>query len=274
MSEEIFELELAGGRSLQRYRAMRPEVEEMPWGTLAPEVASLPPELVADAQRAWTGAAFQEFRTAAACSSTLTALLQARAPVDLIAFASRFPLDEMVHVELCSRVAAELGGAISISYDPEDLVTPLGEGEGPLMRAAHQVVAYFCVGEALSIPLLHGTWKAAKFPLTSAVLERIVRDEADHGQFGWAFLDWATPHLTDSDRAALALTASRAIEGVRRNWAAIRAELDVGARSDDPRHTSDLGWMRSEDYLSLAERSLVRSVLAPLQERGITPPVR
>jgi hypothetical protein len=214
------------------------------------------------ARKAWTSAAFQEFRTAAACAATLRSLLEARAPVDLIAFASRFPLDEMVHVELCSRVAAEFGGPVGLTYDPGDLAVDFGVAD-PLLRAAHEVVAYFCVGEALSIPLLHGTWKAATHPLTRAVLERIVRDEADHGQFGWAFLDWAAPHLTDADRAALGVTADRAVAGVRRNWDAVRAQAPVAG------HTSDLGWMGSEAYLTLAQRSLERLVLAPLQERGI-----
>ena len=48
----------------------------------------------------------------------------------------------------------------------------------PLLRATDCVVRYFCVGEALSIPLLHGTWQAAKHPLVRGVLGTIVRDDA------------------------------------------------------------------------------------------------
>ena len=33
MNGELFELELLGGTTEQRFRRMRPEVEAMPWGT-------------------------------------------------------------------------------------------------------------------------------------------------------------------------------------------------------------------------------------------------
>ena len=262
MDEELFELELVGGALERRYRAMRPEVEAMPWGTL--ETGDAPPEQLEAARQAWTGAAFQEHRTGAACAATLRSLIEARAPIDLVSVATRFPLDEMVHVELCARIAMELGGAVAWSYRPDEVVAPVGEGEEPLLKAAHQVVAFFCVGEALSIPLLHGTWKACRQPLTRAVLKRIVQDEADHGTFGWAFLDWALPHLGDDDREALAATAASAIEGVKHNWASLRARPPV-----DERWAHDLGWMQTDAYLALAERSLRTHVVEPLRARGV-----
>lgn len=262
MNEELFELELIGGTIEREYRRKRPEVEAMPWGTIDP--TAYPPELVTAARKSWTGAAFQEYRTGAACAATLQSLIEARAPLDLIALASRFPLDEMVHVELCSRLAMEFGGGAALAYEPDTLVSDIGAGEEPLMRASHQVVAYFCVGEALSIPLLHGTWKACTHPLTRAVLKRIVQDEADHGTFGWAYLDWVLPHLEPRDLDALTHTAELAIAGVRANWQAIR-ERPVGTA----RHVNDLGWMQTDAYLDLAARSLERQVMKPLRDHGI-----
>ncbi|TNE88369.1 MAG: hypothetical protein EP330_14900 [Deltaproteobacteria bacterium] len=262
MTEELFELELVGGSIEKAYRQMRPEVEAMPWGTLDPR--EYPEELIRAARKSWTGAAFQEHRTGAACAATLQSLIEARAPLDLIALASRFPLDEMVHVELCSRIAMEFGGGAELTYEPDAMVAKIGHGEEPLMKAAHQVVAFFCVGEALSIPLLHGTWKACTHPLTRAVLKRIVTDEADHGTFGWAFLDWVLPHLEPDDFEALGATADLAIAGVLANWEAIRRRPPA---SDA--HVHDLGWMQTDAYLELAERSLQRQVMRPLSDRGI-----
>lgn len=262
MTEELFELELVGGAIERRYRAMRPEVESMPWGTLRP--ADHPKPLVDAARLSWTGAAFQEHRTGAACAATLQSLIEARAPLDLIAVASRFPLDEMVHVELCSRVAMEFGGAVELTYEPDRMVATVGQGEEPLLKASHQVVAFFCVGEALSIPLLHGTWKSCTHPLTRAVLKRIVQDESEHGTFGWSYLDWVLPHLSPSDRDALRATARLAIAGVKLNWAAIRARPPVSEEQ-----AGDLGWMQTGAYLALAEQSLQTHVIEPLAARGI-----
>jgi len=262
MSEELFELELLGGAVEQAYREQRPEVLTMPWGTIDPSL--YPPELVLAAQESWTGAAFQEHRTGAACAATLQSLIEARAPVDLIALASRFPLDEMVHVELCSRLAMEFGGGASITYEPDAMVATVGQGQAPLLRASHQVVAFFCVGEALSIPLLHGAWQACTHPLTKAVLKRIVQDEADHGTFGWLYLDWALQHLEPQDLVALGQTADLAIDGVLLNWDAIRARPKAARE-----HVHDLGWMQTDAYLDLAASSLDRYVLKPLAARGV-----
>ncbi len=262
MAAEVFELEMFGGAFERRYRRMRPEVEQMPWGTLDP-TAYTKTELIA-ARKAWTGAAFQEHRTGVACAAALKALMEARAPLDLVALAARFPLDELVHVELCARMAMELGGGTEIIHDPDRLVAAATAGNSPLMRAAELVVRFFCVGEAVSIPLLRATWKIAKHPLPKAVLGRIVKDEAAHGAFGFAFLDWALDDLDERDRKQLAGVADQAIDALVMNWEDLRRRNKSEMLDDHP-----LGWMGTDDYLELATRSLRKHVMAPLIERGL-----
>ncbi|OJT18083.1 hypothetical protein BO221_42080 [Archangium sp. Cb G35] len=261
--EELFELGMLGGNVERRYRKLRPEVEALPWGTLRPE--AFPEHLVLAARRAWTEAAFQEHRTAAACTATLQGLIAARAPLDLIAMACRFPLDEMVHVELCARLASELGGGIPLLHDPLGMIPPPRPGRA-LAQAAELVVRYFCVGEAISIPLLRGTWHAATHPLVKAVLGRIVKDEAAHGQFGWMFLDWALPMLEEDEREVLREAAGKTIAVIRENQARIAAQGE-----GEPSAIHALGWMRSRAYLELARKSMETEVLAPLRARGLEP---
>ncbi|MCA9596873.1 MAG: ferritin-like domain-containing protein [Myxococcales bacterium] len=260
---ELFELSLFGEGIERRYRKMRPEVEAMPWGTLDTSVFSEKALILARKQ--WTGAAFQEHRTGIACAATLRGLLECRAPLDLIAMASRFPLDELVHVELCARMAMELGGGTEIMHDPDEMIVDAPAELSPLMRAADMIVRFFCVGEALSIPLLRGTWKAAQHPLPRAVLGRIVKDEAAHGTFGFAFLDWALPDLTEADLTHLGRAADRTILAVQRQWKDIEARR---ALDDEPAKDA-LGWMRSDAYLALAQRSMEERVRTPLRARGI-----
>jgi hypothetical protein len=263
-SGELVELVMLGGPTERRYRKLRPEVLGLPWGTLDPSPYA--PELVLEARKSWTLAAYQEHRTGAACADTIQAMIVARVPVDLIAVATRFPLDEMVHVELCARLAEELGGGTEVVFDPAHLIPSPPHDLPPLLRAADCVVRYFCVGEALSIPLLHGTWQAASHPLVRGVLGRIVRDEAAHGVFGWTFLDWAGDELSADDRAHLAVSAGRTIDALTSSWKTIRArpEADVDA-------VNALGWMETDAYMALARRSLETRVLAPLRARGIDP---
>jgi hypothetical protein len=265
MSGEPFELFMCGGATEKRYRKMRPDVEALPWGTLDP--SRFPPDLALAARKSWTLAAYQEHRTGAACAETLQALIVARAPVDLIAVATRFPLDEMVHVEMCARLAEELGGGTHVEHDPTHLIPSPNIELPPLLRVSDCVVRYFCVGEALSIPLLHGTWQAARHPLVKGVLGRIVRDEAAHGSFGWTFLDWVEGELSKDDRQHLARVAGRTIDALTDSWKSIggRPEANV-----DDIHA--LGWMETDAYLALARRSLQSRVLEPLRARGIDPP--
>jgi hypothetical protein len=259
---ELFELELLGGATERRYRRMRPEVEGMPWGTL--DLSGVDQGALITARQAWTGAAYQEHRTGVACALTLRALIEARAPLDLIALASRFPLDEMVHVELCARMAMELGGGTEIIHDPKAMVLDLDPDARPLMQAAEGAVRFFCVGEAISIPLLRATWHVARHPLPRAVMGRIVKDEAAHGTFGFTFLDWALPQLSADDRVRLGASADLAIDFLKIQWEETRKNRR------QPTHDGDiLGWMRTDDYLALAERSLRRLVIAPLLARGI-----
>jgi len=262
---ELFELELLGGATERRYRKMRPEVEAMPWGTMDLSAAS-EADLVA-ARRAWTGAAYQEHRTGVACVATLRALLEARAPIDLVAVCSRFPLDEMVHVELCSRMAMECGGGTEIVYDPDAVIMDAARDIDPLRRACELAVRFFCVGEAISIPLLRATWHHSRHRLPREVLGRIVKDEAAHGVFGFTVLDWAADRLTDEDRAHLAGMADLGIDFLYRQWD------DLAKRPKSKPNDGDvLQWMQTDDYLDLAYRSLERDVLAPLRARAI--PVR
>jgi hypothetical protein len=258
---EAFELSLFGGAVERRYRKLRPEVERLAWGTLRPE--RHPPKIVAAAKELWTEAAFQEHRTGMACAATLRALIAARAPLDLIALASRFPLDELAHTELCARLANELGGAVRIMHDPHALIAEPSADLPVLLQAADLVVRNFCIGEALSIPLLRGSWHAAKNPLVKQVLGVIVKDEAAHGQFGWMFLDWADDRLNAEARAHLGRVAHQAITAVTDRWKSIKPQPEADAEA--------LGWMESVSYVELARRSLQTHVLAPLRERGIDP---
>lgn len=262
MNGELFELELLGGTTEQRFRRMRPEVEAMPWGTL--QLSQVSEEQRITARKAWTGSAYQEHRTGAACALTLQSLIEARAPLDLIGVASRFPLDEMVHVELCARMAMEFGGGTEIIHDPKAMVVGCDGTLSPLMQAADMVVRFFCVGEAISIPLLRATWHVAKHPLPKAVLGRIVKDEAAHGVFGFTFLDWACERFSAEEKARLGVSADLAIRFLYSQW------VDLHARRNEPRLADDvLGWMQTDDYLKLAFRSMQSLVIDPLEARGI-----
>ena len=170
----------------------------------------------------------------------------------------------MVHVELCARMAMELGGGTELRYADSAICADANPALSPLLRATELVVRFFCVGEALSIPLLHATWRRATHPLARAVLGRIVKDEAAHGIFGWTFLDWALPHLDADGVAFVRRTAEAAIGEIRRLWDNLARRPRSPASDGHP-----LGWLGSHAYLEIAERALRTRVVAPFAARGI-----
>src|SRR6185295_8595126 len=97
-------------------------------------------------------------------------------------------------------VAVALGGAVPLEVDLTKLVRPPVSSD-PLMQAAERIVRTCCVGEALTVPMLDESRRNAGSKTVEAVITRILKDESQHAQLGWWFLDWA--ELDDAQRLAL-----------------------------------------------------------------------
>jgi hypothetical protein len=267
-----FELEWLGGAAERHFRKVRPGIDELPWGTLDP--GAYPPVLVDRARLSWTEGAWREYCTAAAFAEVQHALLACAAPVDLVGMAGDFVADEMLHVELNARMAMELGGGAPLLADFDRLTPPIAPDLPAIARAAEAVVRTSCVGEALSVPLLAATRKAATHPLTHAVLDRIVRDESRHARLGWLFLEWAGDRLDAAERERLASVALAALRDESSTWRGLTSRVQDGVTSEGflLAHVHDLGWMVSDAYVAEAERAVRLDVIAPLARFGIEIP--
>ena len=258
-----------GGQAEHCFRRLRPGVEDMPWGTL--DGTGCPPNLVARAQLSWTEAAFNEYCTAVAFTDLLKALLEINAPVDLIGMCGDFMADEMLHVELTCRLAMELGGGADYRLDYENLSIPLTPGLTALQRANELVVRLCCVGEAFSLPMLAGCMKSATHPLVEAVLEQIVRDEAQHGRLGYLYLEWVDEQLDDAERQRLGRAALDTVAKLSPLWRRLRSQVS-GDKTSEGFEISDIrmmGWMLSHEYRAAACQGIRQEVQAPLAEFGI-----
>jgi hypothetical protein len=207
----------------------------------------------------WTQSAFSEYASAAAFAEIASSLLAAGAPIDLVAAAGDFVVDEVLHAELSARVAMALGGAVPLEVDLGRLVRP-PTAAAPLIRAAELVVRTSCVGEVLTVPILKAAQRSSPSPLIQAVIARIVRDESQHAALGPWFLDWADAHLSEGDRAHLGRVAGAAV----RAFAPIFSASCAGG--------SDLGVLDCPSYDAVFADALLRRVVKPLGARGIVLP--
>lgn len=269
---EPFDLEWMGGVSEKYFRRIRPNVDELPWGTL--DAKRYPIELVDRARVSWTEAAYNEYCTAVAFSELLGALLAAKAPIDLIGMASDFMADEVLHVELTSRIAMELGGGAPYEIDFDGLGVHPSPELSPLQRANQLVVHVCCVGEAFSLPMLASAYNSALHPLTKQVLQRIVHDEAPHGRFGFLYLDWASEQLDAEERARLGEVAVDTIAQFAPLWQRLTSRVHDGITTEgfQLEHVRELGWTESSLYATRARRAVEQEVVAPLAKYGIELP--
>lgn len=243
-----------------------------PWSTLDP--ANYPPALIERARIGWTENAFNEYCTFAAMGQLVQCLALAQAPLDLCAMASTFALEEAVHVELCARISERLGGLYPRRFDPSAIPIALDRRLTHQQRATEMVVRVCCVGEAFSLPMLTGAMRSATHPLTRAVLTTIVRDEAEHGHFGYLYLDHVSATLGPAERKRLGRIAAGTLSQYAPLWQRLESRVRNGVTSEGflVAQVRDLGWMLSSDYAALAHTTVRREVLEPLAARGITVP--
>lgn len=256
-----FELAVIGGPWQRRLAPRRCWLDAVTFGdhTLDRDPSSLAP-----ARALWTRTAFSEYASAAAFAEIASALLAAGAPIDLVAAAGDFVVEEIVHSEAAARVAAWLGGAVDLAVDLERLVRPSTSAD-PLLRAATLVVRTSCVGEAMTVPMLKLARRCAGDPVVDEVLGHIVADESGHAQLGWWFLDWAAPRLTDAARVHLGREAGQALR-------AFSVVLTGDHDATDRECARGLGGIAGRDYDSAFAAAAQTCVADPLAVRGITVP--
>lgn len=252
MTTSSFQPSLLGGSLGRRIHAKRSWVDELPWDEKLPQDAL-------DVRWLWTQTSFSEYAAAASFSEIATALLACGAPIDLVAIAGDFVVDETIHVEVSARLAGALGGGVALEVDLGRLVRP-PEAPDPLVRAAELVVRTSCVGEALTVPLLRLGRELSDSTLVSAALLRILADESAHAQFGWWFLEWADAWLDDAARARLGRVAGAALRSF--------APLLGGDCTKD-----GFGAIGCDRYDPTFSNAAETRVARPLRERGIVIPV-
>ena len=254
-----FDLELLGGAFERRYRRIRPDVEALAWGSL--DTTGLDGVTRRDAQTRWTLLAFNEYKTSSTMARVAHALIGAQAPVDLVAFASTFVTDELVHAELAGRMAMELGGAAELLFDPNELLPEFDPDASALLRAAELVIRVSSVSEVLSSAVVRGLWRATEEPLAHAVLGVIMRDEQKHAALGAAFLDWAEDALAQDERDRLASAAQSALDDHR---AAGASATELSTHPANP-----LAWFSSNACRAIRDAAIRDHVVLPLRKRRI-----
>ncbi|HVU06132.1 MAG TPA: ferritin-like domain-containing protein, partial [Polyangiaceae bacterium] len=172
-----------------------------------------------DAARAeWLRRVEAEYRSAAITQHLGLWLIQIGAPPELIADAGRIVGDEMMHSELSHETFVAAGGSGTPNLPRESLGLP--RSRAPLEHDVLRVgVEVFCLGETVAVRLFKRLRAKCTAPEARRALDRILRDEVRHRDFGWTLLEWmlATPAEKEY-RALLEKELPGMLARVRRNY--------------------------------------------------------
>jgi hypothetical protein len=137
----------------------------------------------------WRARIAAEYTSAAITQHLVLWLIQAGAPPDLIDAGLVVVGDELAHSRMSHEVYVAAGGQVPPALE-RDALGLQRRGEPLELDILHTAVRVFCLGETVAVPLFkHLREKCTQAPARAA-LDRILRDEVRHRDFGWDLLDW------------------------------------------------------------------------------------
>jgi 1,2-phenylacetyl-CoA epoxidase catalytic subunit len=115
-------------------------------------------------------------------------LIQLGASPDLIHDGLRIVKDELAHADLSHRAYLAAGGEGGPTLARESLELTR---HGPLEEDVARVcVDVFCLGETVAVRLFKELRARCTVPAARRVLDRVLKDEVRHRDFGWTLLPW------------------------------------------------------------------------------------
>lgn len=219
----------------------------------------------------WLRRVEAEYRSAAITQHLGLWLIQIAAPPDLIADSRRIVGDEMVHAEMSHVTFVAAGGSEAPKLVRESLALPRSGAplEHDVLRHGVEV---FCLGETIAVRLFKRLRQHCTAPSARRALDRILRDEVRHREFGWTLLEWllSTP-LASELGALLGDELPPMLRRVRKNYGALDAPP---ARAKDEFSESDRAWglMPLIEYAEAVEETIVRDYTPRFRALGIDVP--
>jgi hypothetical protein len=233
----------------------------------APRAAAAPPPASERVRAEWRNRIAAEYGSAAITQHFVLWLIQVGASPDLIDDGLAIVKDELTHAALSAEVHAAAGGTAAPAIDRAALALPRRPDvalELDLLRAALQV---FCLNETVAVPLFSHLRATTTVPVARRALDRILKDEVRHRDFGWACLDWmATTPLAPELPALATAELPRLFAHLEHNYGGDPAE-------PDPITDGERAWGLAppRDYAAILAATFERDYRPRFSARGIDP---
>ena len=214
----------------------------------------------------WRARIAAEYTSAAIANHLVLWLIQAGAPPDLIDAGLAIVADELAHSRMSHEVYVAAGGSAPPALDRDRLGLERTHArlEHDILRVAVRV---FCLGETVAVPLFRHLREPCTHAIAKTALDRILRDEVRHRDFGWDVLDWL---LTVDDDAAPRVTAAlpAMLAELERSYGMHNETVagDDGVMTDDDRAW---GLAPPRDYAEILARTIERDFIPRFAARDI-----
>jgi hypothetical protein len=210
----------------------------------------------------WRARIAAEYTSAALTSCVVSWLIEDGAPPDLIDAGLAIVGDELVHSRMSHDVYVAAGGVAPPAIDRAQLTIR----DRDLLRACVRV---FCLGETVAVPLFRHLREHCTVAPAREALDRILRDEVRHRDFGWDLLDWLCsidPGVPARVSAELPAMVVELEHGYGRGNPSV-AE-DDGAITDDDRAW---GLAPPREYAEILSRTVQKDYIPRFEARGVSP---
>ncbi|MGE0548514.1 MAG: ferritin-like domain-containing protein [Kofleriaceae bacterium] len=223
-------------------------------------------------QAEWRARIAAEYTSAAITQHLVLWLIQAGAPPDLIDAGLVIVGDELVHSRMSHEVYIAAGGTEPPVLDREalGLVRSSGPLEIDILRVAIRV---FCLGETVAVPLFKQLREHCTQPIAREALDRILRDEVRHRDFGWDLLDWLSAALGDQVPAWVSAALPQMLGELEASYG---VGNDTVASDDGAMTDADRAWGLAppRDYAAILARTIEKDYRPRFEARDIALPAR
>ena len=218
----------------------------------------------------WSARIVAEYMSAAITQHLVLWLMQAVAPRELVEAGLAIVTDELAHSRSSEEVYRAAGGTTLPVLEREALgLTRVSRRlEDDILLVGVRV---FCVGETVAVPLFRQLRESCTQPIARQALDRILRDEVRHREFGWDLLDW----MISLDRAAAVERVTEALPAMFRELEHSYGRGNAAVASDDGA-ISDVerswGLAPPREYADVLARTIERDYRPRFNARGIDLP--
>ena len=214
--------------------------------------------------REWLRRVEAEYTSAAITAQMAQWLIRLGAPPELVRDCLRIVDDELEHASLSHAVATAAGARERPRLVQERLGLPRNPACTLLVDAALHAVEVYCLGETVAVPLFVAMRERCTVEVARTALDRIVRDEVGHRDFGWTLLDWLVQTHGEPVREAIVSALPAMFATLRRSYG--QGEARPG---DDAGDDAAWGLMPGPRYAEILQRCLQRDYVPRFERAGI-----